>query len=391
MSIAPVSIPATRGRILFVDDEPALLKGVERSLRPTRAAWQCDFVDNPAAALELMQQTAFQVVVSDMQMPGMNGAEFLAQVKARFPETVRVMLTGNADLPTALAAVNEGHIFQLLLKPCEGDRLIQSVAAALLQHRLENAERELLREQLAHADQMATVGRVAAGLTHDLNNILSAILIQSELESYGVAPNPAFALIHEAATSAAALTRELNSFGRKPLLGDKQYFQLAEPVEATLRLARPLLKHKIRLHTTLAADAPELWGDAGKFKRALMNLLLNARDAMPDGGDITITSQLCQFTDADRDAHPRSRPGTFLCVSVQDTGAGIAPLMQEQIFLPYFTTKSPDKGLGLGLFMVQRIVTEHEGWVELESIPGQGTSFRLYFPARSDAKLEEGV
>lgn len=389
MSSANLVTPPLKGRILFVDDEPALLNGVERSLRPTRATWQCEFVDNPAAALDLLQHNAFQVVVSDMQMPGMNGAEFLSRVRERSPETVRVMLTGQADLQTAMAAVNEGHIFQFLLKPCNSDQLVQSVTAALVQHRLQITERELLREQLAHAEKMATVGIVAAGLTHDLNNILSAILMQSELELYQDAPNPAFNVIHEAATSAAALTRELNNFSRQQPIGGAQSFQLMELVEATLRITRPLLKNKINLVTALAPDLPVLPGQAGKLKQAVMNLLLNARDAMPAGGTITITGQSCQFTAADRSAHPQRRVGTFVCLSVHDTGLGLSSQLQQQIFLPFFTTKPTDKGLGLGLFMVQRIVTEHEGWLELESAPGSGTTFRLYLPVDLNSQTKE--
>lgn len=388
MNSSTVTIPQLKGQILFVDDEPALLKGVERSLRSARALWQCHFVDNAAAALELMRQTSFQVVVSDMQMPGMNGAEFLAKAKVQSPDTVRVMLTGNADLQTALAAVNEGHIFQLLLKPCEGDRLVQGVAAALLQHRWQSAERELLKEQLAHADQMATVGKLAAGLTHDLNNILGAILIQSELESYGATPNPAFALIHEAATSAAALTRELNSFGRKPVIGEIQSFPLPEMIQSTLRLTRPLLKNKIQVQTDLAPDLPPLQGSPGKLKQAVMNLLLNARDAMPNGGAVVITGRRCKFSAEDGAAHPPRRCGEFICIAVRDSGEGIPLAVQPQIFSPHFTTKAPDKGLGLGLFMVQRIVAEHGGWVELDSAAGQGATFRLYLPVALETGAE---
>jgi len=373
-----------KGRILFVDDEPALLQGVERALRPTRADWQCAFVDTPAAALDLLQHSTFQVVVSDMQMPGMNGAEFLARATAVSPETVRVMLTGNADLKTAMAAVNEGHIFQFLLKPCESDRLIQSVTAALLQHRVQLAERELLREKLEHSDKMAVVGKLAAGITHDLNNILGAILMQAELElRYArpeATPNPAFALIHEAATSAATLTRELNSFGRSQPIGAVQNVSLPELIEASLRITRPLVKHKIKLQTELAPDLPVLRGNPSKLKQALMNLLLNARDAMPDGGAVTISVNPCRFTAADQSKHPQSRAGEFVCLAVRDTGAGMSPQIQQQIFEPFFTTKATDKGVGLGLFMVQRVMDEHAGWVELESAPGAGTTFGLYLP-----------
>lgn len=384
------TLPLTPGHILFVDDEPALLQGVERSLRPTRNAWQCAFADDPAAALDLMGHTPFDVVVSDMQMPGMNGVEFLARAEQLSPDTVRVMLTGNADLKTAIAAVNEGHIFQFLVKPCENEQLIQSVTAALLQHRLQIAERELLRVQLENADKLVAVGKLAAGITHDLNNILSAILIQAELElreAYERSePDPAMSLIHEAASSAAALTRELNSFGRCERIGTVQPLRLPELIEASLRITRPLLTCKIKVRTELSPDLPVLLGKPGKLKHALMNLLLNARDAMPNGGAVSITATPRHFSAADHDAHPQSRPGDYVCLAVQDTGGGMSPMIQQQIFRSFFTTKARDKGVGLGLFMVQRVASEHSGWVELESAPGQGATFRLYLPAASNSE-----
>ena len=382
------------GRILFVDDEPALLQGVQRSLRSTRDVWQCDFVDNPTAALDLLRQTSFDVIVADMQMPGLNGAELLAQARQISPDAVRVMLTGNGDLPTALAAVNQGHVFQFLLKPCESDRLIRSLAAALLQHHLQTTERELLRAQLANSDKMIVVGKLAAGINHDLNNILGAILMQTELELHEArqqqtTPNPAFTVIDEAATNAAALTRELNSFSRCERIGEFQNIRLSELIESTARMTRPLLKHKIGLQVELAPDLPVLLGDFNKLERALMNLLLNARDAMPAGGEIKISARKEQITAEAAQHHLRRRAGLYLCLTVSDTGSGMDADLQKHLFQPFFTTKPTGKGMGLGLFMVQRVMDDHAGWVELESAPGHGTTFRLYLPTSDNFQPKE--
>ncbi len=385
---------ALPGRILFVDDDRTLLEGVERSLRPTREVWQCEFVEHPATALDLLQQRKFEVVVADMRMPGMTGAELLAAAKEVAPDTVRLMLTGNADLPTVLAAVNQAHVFQFLLKPCESNQLIQSVTAALLQHRLQKAERELLRMQLEQCDKMVIVGQIAAGLTHDLNNILGAILMQTELEMMDArnqAPvNPAFQLIHEAATSAAGLTRELNSFNRRDPVVMHHTLELPVVLESALRIARPMLKPKIKVHTELAATLPGVCGDANRLKHALMNLLLNARDAMPAGGVIQVRAEDCIFTAGATTRFPR-RPGRFVCISVSDTGNGMSPEMQRQISEPFFTTKAPGQGTGLGLFMVRRTVQEHQGWMEWESGAGQGTTCRLYLPVSQDSQPRKSL
>jgi two-component system cell cycle sensor histidine kinase/response regulator CckA len=300
-------------------------------------------------------------------------------------------LTGNADLQTAMAAVNQGHIFQFLLKPCAGDRLIQSVTAALLQHNLQIAERELLRMQLETSDKMVAIGKLAAGITHDLNNILGAILMQTELEirdarERSAPENPALNLIHEAATSAAALTRDLNCFSRCERIGMFQNLQLPDLIEASLRIARPLLKNKLKLHTDLPANLPAILGDAEKLKQAVINLLLNARDATPDGGTIWITARLQQFSAAEAGALRGRRPGHYVCLAVRDTGCGMDPATQQNILKAFFTTKPVGKGSGLGLFMVRRVLGQHDGWLELESAPGQGSTFQLYLPIPEHSK-----
>ena len=283
---------------MFLDDEPALLAGLERSLRPTRHSWQCEFLTDPLAALDRIASAPFEVIVSDMRMPGMSGAEFLARACQIAPDAVRVMLTGNNDLQTAMDAVNCGHVFQFVLKPCAGERLIEHLASAIYQQRLQLAEREVLRLKLEQADKMVVVGKLAAGITHDLNNILGAILIQAELNLMQE-PEPAessgLKLIHEAAKRAAELTREINNLSRtdsRPLL---QRVDPAEVISGGVRVTQPLLGRKIKVTIQPAAPLPEILADAGRLKQALMNLLINARDAMPTGGVISITAEACRF------------------------------------------------------------------------------------------------
>ena len=175
-------------QILFVDDEPLVLQGLRRSTHAMRNEWDMTFLDNSEAALTFMEKFKMDVVVSDMRMPGMNGAEFLARVCERSADTVRVMLTGNAEYQTAVDAVNQGHVYQFLLKPCEGERLVQCLSAAVRQHQLQIAERELLRAQLEHAEKMALIGQLAAGINHDLNNMLTAILAQTQMALLEAAP-----------------------------------------------------------------------------------------------------------------------------------------------------------------------------------------------------------
>lgn len=143
-----------RGAILFVDDDPLVLQGLQRSLRSMRGDWDMVFVDSGAAALEQMATRTFDVIVSDMRMPGMNGVELLARANEGFPDTVRIMLTGNADLQTAVNAVNQGNVFRFLTKPCDTDDLIRIVNQGLRQRELITAERSLLQHTLKGTTKM---------------------------------------------------------------------------------------------------------------------------------------------------------------------------------------------------------------------------------------------
>jgi len=135
-------------QILFVDDESMVLQGLQRSLRSMRSEWDMEFVENGTAALEFLAARPFDVIVSDMRMPGMNGVELLSRANELFPDTTRIMLTGNADLQTAVEAVNQGHVFRFIMKPCDSDALVQVLQQAIRQHELITAERTLLEQTL---------------------------------------------------------------------------------------------------------------------------------------------------------------------------------------------------------------------------------------------------
>lgn len=373
-------------QILFVDDEPLVLEGLRRSTHTMRHEWDMTFLDSSERALQFLERSPVDVVVSDMRMPGMNGAELLARVCEISPQTVRVMLTGNSDYQTAVDAVNQGHVFQFLLKPCEGEQLVESVRAAVKQHQLQTAERELLLTQLAHTEKMTLVGRLAAGINHDLNNILTAILTQTQLAlvegasatSPG-APTP-MARIQEAALRAAELTRDLNSFSRTENQSPLQRLDLQEVVTAGIRIVQPLLTREIKLSVELGPKPLPILGNAGKLKQVLMNLVINARDAMPQGGEVVVTAWPVRMTEEDAAGNSKRRPGSYICLSVRDTGSGMDTATQRRLFEPFFTTKAVGQGTGLGLFMVGSILQQNHGWVEVESAVGRGANFQLFLP-----------
>ena len=275
---------------------------------------------------------------------------------------------------------------RLVPEPAD-DGTIQSVLAvardisAQKQAEAALADRE---EQLRQSQKMEAVGRLAGGIAHDFNNILAVIEMQSSLL---LEEGPADPELREgleemlgAAKRAANLTRQLLTFSRRQVM---QAVPL-DPREALLGMARLLqrvLGEDVTLDTRFAPDLPRIHADPGMLEQVLMNLAINARDAMPDGGTLTIELEPVAVAPDQAGAHPGAAAGLHVCLTVRDTGCGIPPESLPRIFEPFFTTKEVGKGSGLGLATVFGIAELHHGWVEVESAVGVGTTFRVLFPA----------
>lgn len=374
-------------RILFVDDEPAVLDGFARILRPVPEGWTIEFVSDPHEALHRVRAQPFHVVVSDMRMPGLDGTELLGRVREVSPDSVRLMLTGQADLATAVAAVNQGHVFQLLHKPCERDRLVACLKRAVQQADLQVAERNLLRSQLEHAQKMAVVGEFTAGIVHDVNNILSGISGLSRSDST-IDHQCARTMINESAHRAAALTRELMSFSRRDEDQPMGPLDLPEVVHACTGLLISMLECRVVLRTAVPVALPRVWGHSGRLKQVITNLVINARDATPDDGEIALTARERTVDAVEAADRPGWRAGRFVCLAVADTGCGMDEPTRRRLFEPFFTTKAAGQGTGLGLSLVQRLIAQHQGWIDVESTPGAGSTFRVFLPVAREEGTE---
>lgn len=361
-----------KSRILFVDDEAEVLESLARCVHSRSGEWACEFVASGREALARLAAEPFHVIVADMRMPGMDGATLLQRVRQVAPETVRVMLTGSTELWTAVEAINRGHVFHFLLKPCERDQLLHSVTKAVRQHQLQSAERNLLRAQLEHAQKLGLIGQMAAGVAHDLNNILATITLLSDTSwRNDPAGSPELREIHEAALNAAALTRELTTFSRREADEPLTPLDVREVVNAAAILVKPLLQKQARLRVRLPATGLPVRGDAGRLKQILVNLVTNARDATPPDGEITV--------EAERWEEPEA--GSQVRLTVRDTGRGMDEATRQRMFEPFFTTKAAGNGTGLGLATVKELVELHHGRVAIHSTLGQGTTFHIYLPA----------
>ena len=244
-------------------------------------------------------------------------------------------------------------------------------------------DRRQLEDQLRQAQKMEAIGRLAGGIAHDLNNALTAIAGYAELALAEVAAgHPARTDIEEirrATERAGAVTRQLLAFSRKQLL-EPRVFDLNVTVTSLSRMLARLLGPDINVQASVADSLPRILGDPSQVEQAVINLAVNARDAMPGGGRLQLTTSLEQIDEASARAHVPMTPGPYVLLRVSDTGLGMSRETQARIFEPFFTTKDVGKGTGLGLSMVYGTLKQAGGFVFVDSEVGRGTTFRLYFP-----------
>lgn len=247
-------------------------------------------------------------------------------------------------------------------------------------------ERRQAESQLRQAQKMEAIGQLAGGVAHDFNNILTAMTIQIELLAEDFRFNEqALAGIQELeknAARAADLTRQLLTFSRRQV-PRKQVLSLDDVVASVARMLGRTLGEHITMQLVRAPAAPWIEADRGMLEQVVMNLAINARDAMPNGGQLTVSTETRDITADEVVGVGGARPGPHVVLRVSDTGCGMDAETRSHIFEPFFTTKATGKGTGLGLATVYGIVQQHQGWIQVESEVGLGTVFRVYLPAAS--------
>jgi two-component system, cell cycle sensor histidine kinase and response regulator CckA len=252
---------------------------------------------------------------------------------------------------------------------------------------LDITERHTLEEQYRQAQKMEAIGRLAGGVAHDFNNLLTAILGYTELLLADLAPDDPHQTdvgeIQKAGLSAAGLIRQLLAFSRKQII-EPTLLGLNAVVADMRAMLQRLIGEDVRVTLALRPDLAPVMADRGQVEQIVMNLALNARDAMPGGGRLTIETANVELDEDYPKAHLEVKPGRYVVLTVTDTGTGISPEVQARLFEPFFTTKEPGKGTGLGLATVQGIVSRTGGSVAVYSEVGRGTAFKVYFP-RADA------
>jgi two-component system, cell cycle sensor histidine kinase and response regulator CckA len=243
-------------------------------------------------------------------------------------------------------------------------------------------DRKALEEQLQQATRMQLVGQLAGGIAHDFNNILTVLLMNLQLVRLG-SPHPESARrlgqMEEMCHRAGRLVQQLLMFARRQYLQPEQ-LNLNEVITRALELLPSAMGEHIVVDWQPATPPCWVEADEGMLEQVIMNLGINARDAMPDGGRLTLRLHEEEHLGSAEPAGPR--PGRYVCIEVTDTGCGMSPEVLARVFEPFFTTKDPGRGTGLGLPSVQGVVQQQGGWVEIDSAPGRGTTVRVYLPAR---------
>jgi len=338
-------------------------------------------VDTSAGMIAAMENQKWDLVISDHSMPHFNGIDALHLLRAKGSHIPFIFVSGTIGEETAVSALKDGA--QDYLMKTNLKRLVPAVQRELREAE-QLKERERLEHQVQQLHKFETIGRLAGGIAHDFNNVIGAILGWAELCSQETQPgtqlNERIHKIMDQADRAAGLTSQLLSFARRQFLQPKR-IDLNQHVLQSVSLLRRVIGEHITITVETARGLHVTLADPSQIDQVLMNLCLNARDAMPNGGRLRLETRNVEITEEYCRIVTYAVPGSYVSVSVSDTGIGMDAETIEQIFEPFFTTKEPGKGTGLGLATVYGIVKQHNGFLNVESESGKGTTFQIYLPA----------
>jgi signal transduction histidine kinase len=327
------------------------------------------------------------LILSDFSLPAFDGLSAVEIVRAKWPDLPVILVSGTLGEERAIDSLKSGATDYVLKERLA--RLAPAVRRAM--HEVEErAERRRLEAQFIEAQKMEAIGQLAGGVAHDFNNILAVIMGCSELITSKLGADSPLQKyteeIRHASERAAGLTQQLLVFSRKQTV-QPVVLDLNNVVKGLDKMLRRLIGENIEMTIVPGKQIGCIKADSGHIGQVLMNLVVNARDAMPNGGNLTIATNRVTLDESDTRTHPGAMPGDYVMLSVSDTGTGMTGEVKARLFEAFFTTKPSGKGTGLGLATCQTIVQQSGGHIGVYSEVGKGTTFKIYFP-RVDQPLD---
>lgn len=373
-------------RVLIVEDSEDDVITLVRQLGNGGYQPHYKQVDTPGQMREALDEETWDIIISDYNMPTFSAPAALKILQKTDLDLPFIILSGVIGEDEAVASMKAGAHDYIM----KGNvaRLIPAI-----ERELKDAERRrenrLLEEQFLQAQKMESIGRLAGGVAHDFNNLLTSIMGHAQLGSMELPTEEEtlrehFDGIQKAADSASNLTRQLLAFSRRQIIEPKT-INLNELIENVNKMLHRLIGEHIELLTISQPDLNLVRVDPGQLEQVIVNLVVNAKDAIPQGGQIIIKTRNSILEAQQANKYDNLTPGEYVILSVSDNGTGMTEEIQSRIFEPFFTTKDEDKGTGLGLATCYGIAKQSNGYIGVESQLGKGTTFNVYLPKTEES------
>jgi signal transduction histidine kinase len=366
--------------ILHLEDDPNDAALVASTLKAGGIACATTRVETEDEFMAELERGGIDLILSDYSMPAFDGLSAFKIAHARYPDVPLIFVSGTIGEELAIESLKNGATDYVLKEGLA--RLVPAVRRAM-QEVEERVERRRLEAQFIEAQKMEVVGQLASGVAHDFNNILAVITGYNDMVTSALPENDtALAYTEEirlASERGAGLTRQLLVFSRKQAI-QPVVLDFNEVIRGMEKLLNRLVNEPVSMVITLEEPLGRIKADPGYLGQMLMNLVINARDAMPEGGTLTIKTSNAHVNGEDGRVPTAPPPGRYVLLSVNDTGVGMTAEVKTRLFEPFFTTKTGGNGTGLGLAICQTIAKQSDAHIDVQSELGKGTTFDIYYP-----------
>ena len=369
-------------RILHLEDDPKDARLIQSILKAGGITCATTCVQTHDDFVTALENGGIDLILSDYTLPTFDGASAMEIAQTKYPDVPLIFVSGTLGEQRAIDSLKNGATNYVLKEDLS--RLVPAVRCAM-QEVEKRGERRLQETECIERQKMDVIGQLAAGVAHDFNNILAVIIGYCELLKSDLSPDRAQLKcaeeIRHASERAAGLTRLLLVFSRKQMV-QPVALDLSDVVKDLHQMLRRLIDANIEMTLVPGKQIGRVHADSGYVGQVLMNLVVNARDAMPYGGKITIAITNVSVDENYADTQMEAFPGDYVMLSVSDTGTGMTDEVKARLFEPLFTTKPLGKGTGLGLVTCRNIIHQSGGHISVYSESGKGTTFKIYLPRR---------